>query len=66
MWFIGLYTLGLFSCVGMQAIAMGWGLLNKIHVKFHVNQQGFSNMAFDWLVAVLPAYQEPGLKIFVN
>ena len=44
----------------------GWGLLSKIHVKFYVSQQEFSNMASDWLVAVLPANQMPGLKIFVN
>ena len=42
-----------------------WGLLSKIHVKSHVSLQGFSNMASDWLAAVLPANQMPGLKIFV-
>ena len=39
----------------------GLGLLCKIHV---VSQQGFSNMASDWLAAVLPANQMPDLKIF--
>ena len=45
---------------------MCWGLLCKIHVNFHVSQQGFSDMASDWLAAVLPADQMPGLEIFVN
>ena len=27
------------------------GLLSKFHVKFHVRNQGFSNMACDWLAA---------------
>ena len=45
---------------------LGWELLSKIHVKFHVGLQGFSNMASDWLAAVLPANQTPGLRIFVN
>ena len=44
----------------------GPGLLSKIHVKFDVSQQGFSNIASDWLAAVLPANHMPGLKIFVN
>ena len=39
-----------------------WGLLSKIHVSW----QGFSNMASDWLAAVLPVNQMPGLKIFVT
>ena len=43
-----------------------WESLSKIHVKYHVSKQGFSNMAFDCLVAVLPANQMPGLKIFVQ
>ena len=38
----------------------------KIHVKFHVIKQGFSNMASGCLVAGLPANQMPGLKIFFN
>ena len=42
------------------------GLLSKIHVKFHVNQQGFSNMASNWLVVALPANGMPGSKFFVN
>ena len=42
------------------------GLLSKIHIKSHVSEQGFSNMAFDSLTAVLPANQMPGLKIVVN
>ena len=41
-------------------------LLGKIHVKFHVNLQAFSNMASDLLAAVQPANQMPGLKIFVS
>ena len=45
---------------------LGPGLPSKSLVKIHVSQQGFSNMASDWLVAVLPANQMPGLKIFVN
>ena len=44
----------------------GPGIQSKIHIKFHVLWQGFSNMASDWLAAVLPANQMPGLKIFVN
>ena len=48
------------------ATLLGWGLLSKIHVKFHVRLQGFSNIASDWLVAVLPANQMPGLKILTN
>ena len=35
--------------------------VSKIHFKFHVSQQEFSNM----VAAVLPANQMPGLKIFV-
>ena len=49
-----------------SAYRQGWGLLSKIRVKFHVCKLGFSNMASDWLAAVLPANQMPGLKIFVN
>ena len=41
-------------------------MLNKIHVKIQVNQQEFSNMASDWLAAVLPASQIPSLKMFLN
>ena len=40
----------------------GWGLLGKIHVKFYASYQGFSNMASDWLAAVLPANQMPGWR----
>ena len=50
----------------IEVLLLGPGLLSKIHVKFHVSYQGFSNMASDWLAAVLPANQMPGLKIFVN
>ena len=46
--------------------SLGCGLLSKTHVKFHVSKQGFSSMASDWLAAVLPANQMPGMKIFVN
>ena len=42
------------------------GLLSKIHVKIHVRWQEFSNMASNWLAALQPANQMPGLKIFVN
>ena len=42
------------------------GLLSEIHVKNNINKQGFSNMASDWLVVMLPANQIAGLKIFVN
>ena len=49
-----------------QNYDQGWGLPSKIHVKFHVGLQGFSNMASDRLATVLPANQMPGLKIFVN
>ena len=38
----------------------------EIHVEFHVTQQSFSNMASDWLAAVLSANQMPGWNIFVN
>ena len=37
-------------------------LARKIHVEIHVCCQGFSDVAFDWLTAVLPANQVPGLK----
>ena len=50
----------------IKYITPGLGLPSKIHVKFHVNKHGFSNMATDWLAAVLPANQIPALKIFVN
>ena len=43
---------------------LGPGLLREFHVKIYVKSQGFSNMASDWLAAVLPANQMPGLKIF--
>ena len=42
-----------------QPSCQGWGW-SKIHVKFHASQQGFSNVASDWLTAVLPANQMPG------
>ena len=35
-------------------------------MKIHFDKQAFSNMAPDWLVAVLPANQMPALKIFDN
>ena len=35
----------------------------KINAEIHVSWQRFSNMTSDWLAAVLPAYQKPGLKI---
>ena len=35
------------------------GLLRKFHVKIHVSKQTFSNLAFDWLAAQLPANQKP-------
>ena len=35
---------------------LGPGLLRKIHVKIHVSKQGFSNMASDWLAAVLQGF----------
>ena len=38
----------------------------KIHIKCHVSQQGFSNVASDWVATVLPANQMPGLKIFIK
>ena len=44
----------------------GPGLLSKIHVQLHFIWQGFSNMASDELVAVLPANHMPCLKWFVN
>ena len=40
--------------------------LSKIQVKIHTSWQGYPNLASDWMVAVLPANQMPGLKIFVN
>ena len=54
------------DCFTVTACCLqGWGLLSEIYSnKFHVRYQGFSNMASDWLVAVLPANQMPGLKIF--
>ena len=39
------------------------GMIGKIHAKINIIRQGFSNMAN---MAVLPAIQMPGLKIFVN
>ena len=44
----------------------GHGLVSKINVKTNVNYQIFSNIAFDWLVAVLPVKQMPALKICVE
>ena len=44
----------------------GRGLLSEMHIKFHVSWRGFSNIASDWLAAVMSGDQIPGLKIFVN
>ena len=41
-------------------IGLGLGLLKKnLCLKSHVCWQGFSNLASDWLAAVLPANQQP-------
>ena len=37
-----------------------------VRMNQHMPQQGFSNMASDWLAAMLPANQEPCLKILVK
>ena len=56
-----------FDDVVMWCVSEGYPiLLSKIHVKFHVGWQGFSNVASDWLAAVLLANQMPGLKTSVN
>ena len=44
----------------------GAWMTKLIHVKIHVRKQKISNMASDWLVAVMPASQMIGLKIYVN
>ena len=36
-----------------------------MHVKIEVDKQRFSNVASDWLTAVLQAIQKLGLNIFV-
>ena len=41
-------------------------LVSKIHAKIHVSEQWFSNLACEWLVAVPPPTQMPGLKIIIN
>ena len=43
----------------------GPGLLIN-HFEILVVQQGFSNMASDWLAAILPANQKPNLKIYMD
>ena len=45
-----------------EHIDQGLGLWSKIHVEFYVSQQAFSYKASDWLAAVLPANQMPGLQ----
>ena len=45
---------------------VGHELLNIIHVQIHGSQQWISNIASDWVVAVLSANQVLGLKIFVK
>ena len=45
-------------------VNQGYGLLREIHVKIHVSEQGFSNMDYDWLVAMLPVNHMPCLKFF--
>ena len=44
----------------------GSALLRQIYDKICDNYHGFSNMAFDWLAAVLAANQKAGLKINDN
>ena len=46
-------------------ISGAW-ISKKIHVYSYISKKGFSNMASDWLAALLPANQEPGFKILVN
>ena len=38
---------------------MGMLGIDYYEIKIHVSQQRFSNMASDWLAAVLPADQKP-------
>ena len=58
----GLFHWSLYDCITLKRSE--W--LSKVCVKLHVNQQQFSNMASDWLAAVLATSQMAGLKIFVN
>ena len=53
------------QCAAIQGLLsdQGLGLLSKTHVKFSL--QGCSNMGSDWLAAVLPANEKPGLQIFL-
>ena len=57
--FTGRSVVWVTECWSAQQRKQRPGLLSKIHGI----QPVFSNMAFDWLAAVLSANQEPGLKI---
>ena len=50
----------------MFQIVHGVGLVRKKDVKIHVSTQRCSNMASDWLVAVQPIFENPGLRFFLN
>ena len=48
---------------------MAWcpfGHRGLIHLEIDTSLQGFTNLASDWLAAMLPANQKPGLKILDN
>ena len=64
--FSGIATCMYIVCLEYSILTPGPGLLSKIHVQFHVSQLGFSDMASDWLAAVLPANEMTCLKIVVN
>ena len=49
-----------------RARAGGYQLKSMLNSMLVNKLQGFSNMASDWLAAVLPANQMPGIKICVN
>ena len=61
---------GLLSSAGSQYLSYScaWGIDEwpgawiTWYVKLQISYQGFSNMAFDWLAAVVPANQMPGLE----
>ena len=48
--------------IGLCQSPGAW-VFNKTHVKIHISSEGFSSTASDWLAAVLPANQMPGLNI---
>ena len=45
---------------------LGSGILSTIHVKIHVSEQGFSNLASDWLAAVMPVKYQVWKSLLIN